>query len=213
MYVYSTWVQTDASVKRLSQLADRLSNSDTPPLRDDAGGSLWLNPIDFAERSQSDWEQSTTSGVRWTGLADISSDGFGDHLVGMLAPSRALLVELRDDVGGLFRQLGISQEPVTYSFRSLLQPALAERGIVLRSVRLHGDLGDIVVQAGTVGSLREQLAGLPGEITGVTVDILDNPVTVFDDGVLVFSETSKNLSILGSMRALDATLPKPARAW
>jgi hypothetical protein len=199
MYIYSTWVATDAP----NELVDSFAEAVGPPTDTDEGDNdsrLLSWEADFTDHDESVWARSETSG-RWTvAIADLGAgDDVDARFVGVLSGSPALATALAASFQDAVEQEGFAHEPAYFSLRQLLD-GNAEAGLELKAVRLQDEVNRTLVQAATEHALRANLSLVPGEAVGVTVTTDEARVTLFQDGSVLFSDTTSLTAVLDSMR-------------
>jgi hypothetical protein len=212
VYVFSTWILADATPGQVDAVAGDMGGEHATRIEDDHGGRLWSRRLDFSDVIDSPWEKSVTSGVRWWGLADIPTHEYGDdRLLGILGSTQALAADLQQTTLDFMSKAGVNTEPASFSLRALLSD-LSDEGVLPRSVRLRNEFGLVLVQSEDESSLRSQLADINGDVIGVTVDAMDQRMTLLDDGHVLFTEPADALGILVAIRAIEKTLQVPASA-
>jgi len=210
--MYSTWILANATSRQVEAVAGGMGGGDVSWVEDDHGGRVWSRYFEFSDVIDSPWEKSETSGVRWSGVADVPTHEYSnDHLLGILAPTQALVVDLQRSTLELMSHEGVDTEPASFSLRALLSD-LRDESVVPRSVRLRNEFGLVLVQSENESALRSQLNDLTGDVTGVTVDAMDQRMTLFDDGHVLFTEPADALGVLTAIRTVETVLQVPASA-
>jgi hypothetical protein len=199
MRIHSTWLATDASSEDIGRGAEKAGADPNRQTRDPDGR---LFPIfqQFTDRSETPWQTSTATGTWLTGLAEIrASSAYSENrLVGVIAPTPSLLLDLLEQTEEIFRDFGIHYQRSNFELEQLLAPEVQQSNIYPMSVRLRDQNTTTLIQADDSRTLRRSIAVTNGELMGVTVRAADQLLSVLPGGNVIFNEPS----IEGVLRAM-----------
>jgi hypothetical protein len=214
MLLYSSWILTGNVAELIPPFAEQVGEPG-PAVFEGGGGRLTTRWVSFADQDESLWARSESRGRWLVGVADIDAgDELGSRLVGMVTPSPGMTRHLLDDLSAHLGDHGRRGDPVTFSLRSVLRLTDDEGEHHPASVRLAEAGTRILVQSRDEPALREIIAGLPGELVGVTLDSTEGRITVTDQGPIIFTDGFSPTGLMAAVRVLGqaASVPAPMDA-
>jgi hypothetical protein len=208
LYVYSIWVVTNATSAWIANFSKLVGSSAATSEFQVEDGRVLSRAYEFSDEDRSLWVQSETQGTWTVAIAElVISDEVNPRLVGLLSPSAALTESLVSDFEELLENEGIRHDRAIFSLRAVLTGS-SEAGLPPRSVRLQNDQTRILVQSEHEGALLENLGGLAGDVVGVTLRTKDATVTLQQDGLVIFADSTSLDTALRSIRLIE-TVMKP----
>jgi hypothetical protein len=216
VYIYSEWLEAGGPAFAIQVSAERMhSTSDWIVGRE--GGRLLPIPLQFSSRRETDWERSSVTGTWVTGIVEpqaiYTSEGRTVQLVGVIAPTSALVGDLMKELLDALSRTGVPARPARFSLRQLLGINALEAGIVPISIRIHGDEGSsTLVRMNNLQELRSALASSRGDLAGVTVRAGEQVLSVLVGGTIIFDEPTFEdiLSVMATIAKANIRLdPTP----
>ena len=212
MRIHSAWLETDASSEDIWRGAEK-AGADLDRQTREPDGRLLPIFLQFTDRSETPWETSTVTGTWLSGLAEIRAPSTytENRLVGVIAPTPSLLLDLLDQTEGIFRDFGIPYQRSDFELGQLLSPEALQSDIHPMSVRLRDQNTTTLIQADDSTTLRRSMAVTGGDLMGVTVRAADQLLSVLPGGNVIFNEPSVE-GVLRAMFSLASVFGAPATA-